>query len=357
MSFNEPGTRDSERAPATSMASTKGRDNNFNLIRIVAALLVVLTHAFGLSANEQYEPAKRLFGLSFGSWAVDVFFALSGFLICKSWLRQPSVRPFLMARARRIYPALWVCVALCVFGLGLAFTTLPWSSYLVHPETLKFVAENATLLPMGTSTSLPGVFAGKAIDSPLWTLPYELKMYLLLLAIGWSGLLARKWVPRVLVGLALAGFAWGALHGRHEDTLPEYCRFVFSFFAGVLLFMERDKIALRTSVAVALSLLLIASVFLLPIEWRLLLLTAVTPYLAVYLALVPEGRLRAYNRLGDYSYGVYIYGAPVQMVLLATIGSTLGVLGNFVCTATITLVLAALSWHLLESRVLRWNRA
>ncbi len=92
------------------------------------------------------------------------------------------------------------------------------------------------------------------------------------------------------------------------------------------------------------------SVFVLPIEWRLLLLTAVTPYLAVYLALEPSGRRRAYNRVGDYSCGVYIYGAPIQMILLATLGSTPSVLSNFVCTAVITLVLAALSWHLLRKQ-------
>ena len=56
----------------------RGRDNNFNIIRFLAATMVIWTHAFGLLGYTEFEPVHRIFGIGAGDLGVDIFFVLSG---------------------------------------------------------------------------------------------------------------------------------------------------------------------------------------------------------------------------------------------------------------------------------------
>lgn len=349
--------RAARRFPDQSIAAyAHGRDNNLNLLRIIAASLVLVTHAYGLTGYSDLEPLSAHFGVSFGSWAVDIFFVISGFLVGKSWDRRRSARDFLWARALRIFPALWVCTAFSVLVVGFWFTTLPASNYLFHIETFKFIAENSTILPKGVFTTLPGVFSDHKLNSvnlSLWTLPYELKMYLLLLALGWSGLLYKRPLLICLVGMSFCIYVWSVVTGQPETTIAEYCRFFFYFFSGTLLYLYRDDIVLHRGAAGALIISLALCLLLPHLSWRLIALTVATPYLTIFLALIPSGPLRAYNAVGDYSYGVYIYAGPVQQSVLALAGGKMAYMENLAWSFCITLILAMLSWHLIENRALR----
>lgn len=335
----------------------EGRDNNFNLMRVTAAALVILTHAFGFTGNGALEPLKATFGVSFGTWSVDVFFVASGFLIAKSWDSNPSVARFLWARFTRIYPALWVCVLACVLAIGWHFTTLPTREYFLHSDTLKFIVANATLLPFGIFPSLPGTFTqqGGNVNVSLWTLPYELKMYLVLLVLGkFRWLYARGVVPVILV-VAFALHAWTFAQGNSETPLASYSRFTFAFFCGTFFYLQRHRVVLHSGVALALLVCLAAAFAFAGITWRALMLSLVTPYLVMYCAYVPAGRVRSYNRLGDYSYGLYIYGMPVQQTVLALAGGQMSTQANFVLSLIAAVIIAMLSWHLIERRALRFG--
>jgi len=83
---------------------TTGRDNNYNLIRFLAALAVIWSHSFPLSGSGG-DPAI-VPGETFGGFGVLVFFVPSGFLVAKSWERNPRLLAFFLARTLRIYPAL-----------------------------------------------------------------------------------------------------------------------------------------------------------------------------------------------------------------------------------------------------------
>lgn len=148
---------------------SQGRDNNFLLLRFVTASLVVFSHSFGLTGHGEIEPLYRLAHFSLGSLAVDVFFVVSGFLVCKSWYSRLNIIDYLFARFQRIYPALWVAVALCAFVIGPIFTRFPIAQYFSYLDLYKFVAENATLLPKGVFTTLPGVFDGHLLVSVNFT--------------------------------------------------------------------------------------------------------------------------------------------------------------------------------------------
>ena len=82
-----------------------------------------------------------------------------------------------------------------------------------------------------------------------------------------------------------------------------------------------------------------------------LILAAALPYATLWVGFVPRGAIRRYNNVGDYSYGTYILAGPLQLVLARHFGVSLP-LENFAVTMAIVLPLAALSWHLLESRAL-----
>lgn len=186
-----------------------GRNNNFNLIRFLAACLVLVSHSFTLLGLP--EPLGGKIGMTGGSIAVDIFFVTSGFLIAGSFFRCQSIIQFLWARFLRIYPALFVAVLFCTFIVGGYFTKLPLSHYLSHAAVSDYFIHNITLV-FGVSYVLPEVFSSNtyphSVNGSLWTLPYELRMYLYLAVIGTiiSSFGSNKSIRRgfiVITGLAL----------------------------------------------------------------------------------------------------------------------------------------------------------
>src|SRR5487761_1170379 len=104
--------------------AARGRDNNFNLLRFLAAFAVLISHSFSLATGvSDAEPLRAAYGLTWGDIAVDVFFVTSGFLVTASLLKRRSATAFVWARVLRIFPALWLMLFLTVFGMGLALTS------------------------------------------------------------------------------------------------------------------------------------------------------------------------------------------------------------------------------------------
>ena len=152
---------------------TEGRDNNFNLIRIIAAFAVLVDHSYALSLGSA-EAVPTIIGMSLAVLPVDVFFVTSGFLVTASLLKRQSAIEFVLARVLRIYPALLVMQVLVVFGLGLFFTTAGRASYLVNYHTLLYLIKGSTLVTCVDQT-LPGVFQNNpfknTVNGSLWTMP------------------------------------------------------------------------------------------------------------------------------------------------------------------------------------------
>lgn len=332
------------------------RDNNFNLLRMLAALAVLLSHSFTLSRGPQaIEPFVRSLGMSLGTLAVGVFFTISGYLVTASQVSRPSLADFAIARARRIYPGLWVALALTVFVLGAGFTTLGLGDYLGHPRTWFYVLKNATLL-FGFVDRLPGVFAELpypgVVNGSLWTLPVEVRLYVALAAMQAALLWWRRLRPGASLGWPVLAVAAGcvAMVAWRGDEASWTLRFAAMFFVGAALQLYRHRVALSyPGLAAGLVVLLAASA-----DTGLFALAFVSAgaYVVLCLACLPGGWLRRYNRFGDYSYGLYIYAFPVQQFVVAVVPG-IGVAALFLVSAAITLVLAVLSWHLIESPVLR----
>jgi len=342
---------------------TTSRDNNFNLIRFVAALLVLFSHSFALAlGSSDAEPLGSTIGMTLGSIAVDIFFVISGFLITSSYFSRNNLIAFVWARVLRIYPALIVAILFCVFGIGIWFTANSINEYLLNPQTHKYLVKNSILF-FGVDYRLPGVFLDVpykgAVNNSLWTLPYEVRMYAILAFIlGFVAYLGR-WVRFVSVRntiLFIGIFSVGIhIFNHFQYVLPgSFVRLFSMFFVGAAFFIWQDKVYLSPKLVLfGLPLLLVAS---LNKDVFFIFYCLFLPFLISYAAYIPSGLVRKFNDYGDYSYGIYIYAFPVQQSIAATIPNvsvTTMIASSFACT----LILAIISWHLIEKRFLKMKGA
>lgn len=329
-----------------------GRDNNFNLIRFSAATMVIWTHAFGLLRHTEFEPVHRIFGIGAGDLGVDIFFILSGFLVSKS-LNGKIIIQFAWARFLRIYPGLWAATLISVLVVAAFFTNMSAGRFLINPSTLAYVLHNATLLPgLGARLALPHTFhyRNDLFNVALWTLPYELQMYGLLALLSVSLGLRVRYLGLIAASGALS-VLMAKIDGLHLLEVDSG-RFLYLFFVGSLMYALRARIALRGWIAATGAGLIVLTIALTENQnARQVVLLAVLPYLLLWCGLIPGGWLRYWNRLGDYSYGMYIYACPVQIALIAT-GVTSTPARNFIFSMLITAPFSVGSWHLLEKRVL-----
>lgn len=331
-----------------------GRDNNLNLIRIVAACCVVISHAFAIvSGDISHEPLRAQTGESLGGFAVAVFFGASGLLISRSFDRKSNVAHFVAARVLRLWPALIVCLMLTVFVLGPVVTTLPLDAFFASPATWLYVPRVASLAFM--QHTLPGVFVdaplGATINGSLWSLFYEVICYGFVIMIGLAGLLGKQRGFAIFLILAILGHVAAVLLGT-PDGLGYRLKMLgvtgFPFALGMAAYVWRDRIILNAWLALGLWFVAIAFArtvfFVSMIELALV-------YSAFWFGFAVKGPLLAYNRLGDYSYGVYVYGYPVQQMLVHFFPHQSG-WANLLAAMPICLFLAWLSWTLVEHQAL-----
>ncbi len=169
-----------------------GRDNNLNAIRMLAAIAVMVSHAWPITGAEAAEPLKSQTGQALGHYSVAIFFGISGLLIARSFDRQRSLFHFVVARVLRLFPALLVALVLTVIA-GAFVSQLGLSAYLGSPDVWTYVPANLSLAFL--QYSLPGVFEsnvyGTAINGSLWTLFYEVACYGGIVALGAMGVLRK----------------------------------------------------------------------------------------------------------------------------------------------------------------------
>lgn len=332
------------------------RDNNYNLMRCIAAALVLVAHSYTLLTGDPVnEPFTGELNKSVGSVAVDLFFVISGLLITGSLVRRPDVYSFTAARILRIFPALIAANVITVFVLGPLVTYLSAGDYFTDWGTYTYFIRNNLLL-FNIQFDLPGVFTEvpypTIVNGSLWTLPYELKLYgAIALTYYACGALTRRpqatlqWlVPCLTLSAALAW--WCAPEVTGAAKAPSWLRLVFLFYLGASCYVWRHRITLNSVGLLPASVAVLTGMALGQVGVPLYGLGLA--YWVFYLAYIPAGRIRAYNRLGDYSYGLYIFAFPVQQTLLL-IWPNLGMAGMIAVSFGVTLLLAAASWYLVEA--------
>ena len=338
-------------------------NNRFNLLRLVAALAVFVAHGDFLYRLHLPVPFA---GHSLGSLAVYVFFFISGYLICQSWSREPDWRAFWIKRAMRIFPGLVVAVAFSVCIVGWSVTTLPSADYWRASGTWINFANNA--VGLATVQTLPGVFESnpfaRAVNGSLWTIRYELAMYLVLATLAWRAR-GRRWVYPVAV--FVLSVLWEAARLRGWDAAIElaggsvadvfrwrdFCGFGVPFFMGSTMaayaMRTRSWIGWTAVLAAVCAYFSSTALGVQGAVWGLVVLG--TFYVAH--AGSPERRSRDRGQI-DISYGVYIYAFPVQQALTQLcLRQGWSLAACMLLSLGCILLLAVLSWHCVERPCIR----
>jgi peptidoglycan/LPS O-acetylase OafA/YrhL len=351
---------------STSPRSTLGERfdahrNAVGFLRLAAAGLVLASHTFQLGGFGN-DPLHAVTSgqEALGSLAVAVFFVLSGFLVTRSIIRSPGTWRFLRRRALRILPGYWVCLLTTAFGFGAVLWihehgTL--AGFMGRSDgPLQYVGANWVVIIRQWQIS--GLLShnpfGPGINGSLWTLIDEVRCYIVLAVLAAAGLIQQRRAP-VLAALAL--FWWigsvkpipihfgGALLPIYNHWLAVH---FLAFTLGALAYTYRHLIPVNRAAALGAALAFIVTVATGTYsEFGLVPVAYLTLFLAVTL---PATRI---STTTDLSYGIYIYGFPVQQSLVAFGANRFGPAPFFAFAAAITVVLAWFSWRLVEKPAMR----
>jgi len=321
--------------------------------------LVILSHSPELvDGNRSREILTRVFGtLSFGELGVDGFFLISGYLITKSFQDSTSVAEYVLKRVLRIHPGYIVAYLLSIVVLG------PFvGGQLAGLSVVQMLVDIVFLQTPG----IEGAFAGTPypdLNGSMWTIAYEFRCYMFVVAAGIVGLLSRR---SNLAFLIAASMALSATHTkifwRFPSGLMPYLgvpivnlRFVGIFGCGALFYLYRDRIKydwrLATLAACGLSVLMFSP------SLSEAALATLGGYLLFWFAFnVKSPRLAAVGRRVDISYGVYLYAWPVQKSLIWWY-SGISPWMVFIEATAISSLLAFGSWWLVEKPFLNLKSA
>jgi peptidoglycan/LPS O-acetylase OafA/YrhL len=338
--------------------SLSDKKNNFNLLRMVAATSVLITHSFAIALGDPAaEPFRSALGMTVGNIAVDVFFVASGFLVAGSLLRSQNTFDFIMARATRILPGLLVAVMMTVLVCGFFFSSLPMSDYFTHKQTWLYIWRCVSLF-RGVAYQLPGVFEGNplpgAVNGSLWSLQFEVWMYAALLGIWIVTSISRaariNFFQAAVLCWALLSWAlliqktWAGSHVSEAVNLSAM------FSSGAAWRILRDQIPLSRGFLIVSFIGMCGSVGH-PDWFRWFYLFSIS-HAVLYFAFVPSLIGQKYARCEDYSYGVYIYAFPIQQSLAAAYPG-ISVINMMALSMLLTAAAAVASWHWIEKPGLR----
>lgn len=253
----------------------------------------------------------------FSALAVDSFFAISGYLVTISLYNSKSIFQYTFKRALRIVPGFWVAVLLSVTLLAVLTSDTPLQS-LFSKEAAQYTINN---LFLRTHYNIPGILDGRAINGSLWTIPYEAFLYVLIIPLWWmSGLKKRRTIVLAILSLVII------LHFFYREklisqslpviwlNLGELSRLACIFLMGALLATENELLLKNRMIAVVCATGLVAIGFVMNIYHYIAFLCV--PYLIIHLGLMYNKTISRVTSRGDYSYGIYLWGFPIQQALV-----------------------------------------
>lgn len=325
--------------------------NNFDLIRLCLALIVVLVHLATLTGIPEFGIFSDYLSSDF---AVKGFFAISGYLVMQSYVNSSSLGNFAEKRIRRIYPAYLATILLCLL-IGLYATRLDTGSFLASADTLKYLLFNAVFLNF-LHPGLPGVFEHHylpVMDGALWTIKIEVCLYFCIPLIFYLFNRLGNYRAALLIFLCSVLWAWvfgKLLGGKFFEEIARQFPGQLSYFAlGSLLFIARPA-PKHLGKIVALSLLL----FIVFRHHTLRLLVEPVFYAPLVILLAAHSK-QPFNvgKWGDLSYGAYLLHFPIIQLFIQLGLYRMNAWLSLAVTLATVFVAALISWHLIERPMLR----
>jgi peptidoglycan/LPS O-acetylase OafA/YrhL len=307
------------------------RENNFDIIRLLLSVVVVLFHVGYICGAPIFAPLPHYFS---GHLAVEGFFAISGFLIFASWERCSGIRDYTIKRAARILPGYWLATA---FSLVIAFC---YGSFHVW----RFLFANLVFANF-LSGSLPGVFPSnpeQGMNGALWTIKIEVMFYIVVPIIVW--LCRRLHRDAVLWTIFAASIVYRVSMADHNTLALQLPGQLSFFMIGALIHYHVQWFEANGKwITLVAALLYVAHI---ATGWFLFRPAAVATLTLSAALLLPV--VKGPTRWGDFSYGTYVLHWPIIQLIVATgifnVRPWVALIATFLAVA----VGAALSWFLVE---------
>lgn len=328
-----------------------GRTTGFDYLRIGLATAVLCSHSIDVSYGPNFAtelengPMRPLIAV-----ILPMFFALSGFLVAGSLERCRSLISFIGLRMIRLIPALALETVLAALILGPLLTALPLAAYFTDgllPRYLLNIVGDIQYL-------LPGLFEHnpwpRTVNAQLWTLPYELMCYTALATLALFGIHRRRAAFALVVVALNVGFLAhyvvdAASTGWNAQPVAPGPALVLAFLYGITAYLYRDKIPHSPRLGVAAGVLALASLIHPATDY---LAPALAAYFTVWLGLM-RPRPSLLTEHGDYSYGIFLFGFPIQQAMTQLMGPAHHEwYWNIATALPLTIVFAIFSWHAVE---------
>lgn len=323
------------------------KKDNFLLLRIIAACMVIYGHSFALTLDTGAVDIflKYNWGRYSGDLAVSMFFVISGFMVSGSFLKRNDIVEYITARLLRIVPALLALLLICSFIIGPLVTNLTAGEYYKHIDTYKYVVKNLSF-SSNMAWTLPGVFETHKMTSmngSLWTLSAEMRMYVLVAILGVLGILNY----RILFILLFLSFLIAAITNPQLFPLHSGWVKVAGYFCiGVMIQLYKDKIEVKLEILLALAFLTYISR--LTDSYFYLLAISVAYFCFWFAYRTPHLNIEKY---GDPSYGIYLWGWPIQQLTIA-MWPEISPAKNCLISLILAIFAGYISWNIVEKPAL-----
>jgi peptidoglycan/LPS O-acetylase OafA/YrhL len=337
------------------------KNNAFDFVRLALALVVVYSHApyVGNYGDEPHLLVRDLYenGITWGTVAMYGFFVISGFLITASFINSKDSWIYFQKRAKRIFPAFWVCLLVSAFIFSPIFYWLSngnLNNYFPNlAQGVRYFLDNLTtevkLRIVGNTLNKSHL---NELNGPIWSIIFEIRAYILVAILGMVGIFKRKFL--ILIPFGLFWFAYsGVVFDPNFNQLFEmffqdrkYAILFAYFFSGALFWVYKDKIIWDWKIFLlmfglifwAIKVNFFAPIALVPFSYCLLFLCKALPIQNLG------------KKIGDASFGVYIYHWPIQQLLFLLGVQKINPNINTWASMVLALIAGFASYHLVEKR-------
>ncbi|MCF7560319.1 acyltransferase [Sabulilitoribacter multivorans] len=333
--------------------------NNFDFLRFLFAIFVVISHSYPLSGSD--ESSQWIYQITNGQivlarLGLDGFFIISGFFIYQSLQRSSGLLNYYKKRFLRLFPALFIVLLLTIILVPFVYYgDIPFWK---NPQVLSYVPNNLSLYNF--QPVINGVFDNNpyhSINGSLWTIRYEFSLY-----IGLSLLYFfrnNKVLKRLLLSFCLAillfiynfflsRFAGSSVFGMLGYEILDLGTF---FVCGSLLAaFEFEKVNKKWVLWVIILLAIVSIHF----NFYSNVKHIVLPMIILMVGFMPLPFFSTFGKIGDMSYGIYIYSFPIQQTLVYFF--KLNVYQLIFWSLLLSILFGYLSWHLIEKKALKYKR-
>lgn len=342
--------------------------NNFDLIRLIAAIQVALMHSLHHFEIDQAGSYLRDILILFPG--VPIFFFVSGFLISKSFENNSCLREYSQNRIFRIYPALIICTIFTV--LSVYFSGYFSNADVSAGKFFIWIVGQISFFQFYNPDFMRGFGTG-VLNGSLWTISVELQFYILVpLLYGLVSYFKKIRVNIVLIALICIFLIFNVLYYKLKGSYAEniflklygvsFLPWFYMFLVGVYFqknFEWIHRLLSGNFLVILMFYLFVVYISVSYLNFRLG--NGIHPVLYVLLAMLTFSFAYSFSFLSnkilqrnDISYGVYIYHIPVinLFIYFGFVSNTISVI--FALLATF--ILATMSWFLVEKPSLKLKK-